>query len=174
MIRNRKQVLSQAKESIKIELWGELDDLLTQRKEVLEEIQKEASSWLEERLAILDAKIEVSHKKIQDWNLSRGRKKKKSIQWTDDRTRDEIRFSKPSKEINWEAASEVSNSNRSIKKNNSNWLFEGVVVVHKNDLKKENPMMVVDVTNEGSITHVLSDGCVKTFRTLSLRPAFDD
>lgn len=89
MIRNRKQVLSQAKESIKIELWGELDDLLTQRKEVLEEIQKEASSWLEERLAILDAKIEVSHKKIQDWNLSRGRKKKKSIQWTDDRTRDE-------------------------------------------------------------------------------------
>ena len=62
MIRNRKQVISQAKESIKNELWGELDDLLSQRKETLEEIEKETSSFLEERLAILDAKIEASHK----------------------------------------------------------------------------------------------------------------
>ena len=38
MIRNRKQVISQAKESIKNELWGELDELLSQRKETLEEM----------------------------------------------------------------------------------------------------------------------------------------
>ena len=174
MIRNRKQVLSQAKESIKNELWGELDDLLAQRKEVLEEIQKETSSWLEERLSILDAKIDASHSKIQDWNLSKGRKKKKSIQWTDDRTRDEIRFSKPKKEINWDAASEVSGINRSTRKNNSSWMSEGVMVVHKNDLKKENPMMVVDIFNEGRSVRVLSGTEITTFRALSLREAFDE
>ena len=173
MIRNRKQVLNQAKESIKNELWGELDDLLSQRKEALEEIEKEASSFLEERLAILDAKIEVSHKKIQDWNLSRGRKKKKSIQWTDDRTRDEIRFSKPSKEINWEAASEVSETNRSIKKNNSNWLSEGTMVVHRSDTMKKEPMMVVDISDSG-IVRALKGGDLVKFRSLSLRPAFED
>lgn len=174
MIRNRKQVLNQAKESIKNELWEELDDLLTQRKEVLEEIEKETSSWLEERLSILDAKIDASHSKIQDWNLSKGRKKKKSIQWTDDRTRDEIRFSRPSKQINWEAASEVSDANRSTRKNNSSWLIEGTMVVHKNDLKKENPMMVVELSNEGKTAHVLFDGDVRRYRSLSLRPVFDD
>lgn len=173
MIRNRKQVLSQAKESIKNELWGELDDLLAQRKEVLEEIEKEASSWLEERLSILDAKIDASHSKIQDWNLSKGRKKKKSIQWTDDRTRDEIRFSKPSKQINWEAASEVSDSNRKTRVNNSSWMSEGVMVVHKHDIKKENPMMVVDVFNEGRSVRVLSGDDIVTYRSLSLREAFD-
>ena len=172
MIRNRKQVLSQAKESIKNELWGELDDLLAQRKETLEEIEKETSSWLEERLAILDAKIDASHKKIQDWNLSRARKKKSSIQWTDDKTRDEVRFSKPSRKINWEVAAEVSDSNRSTRKNNSNWLIEGVMVFHKNDVKKENPMMVVDIFNEGRSARVLSGTDVVTYRSLSLREAF--
>lgn len=174
MIRNRKQVLSHAKESIKNELWGELDELLSQRKETLEEIEKETSSFLEERLAILDAKIDASHKKIQDWNLSKRRKKKKSIQWTDDRARDEIRFSKPTRQINWEAASEVSDTNRSTRKNNSNWLIEGTMVVHKNDLKKENPMMVVELTNDGKTAHVLFDGDVRSYRSLSLRPIFDD
>lgn len=173
MISNRKQVLSQAKESIKNELWQELDDLQAQRKEVLEEIEKETSSWLEERLTILEAKIDVSQKKIQDWNMSKGRKKKKSIQWTDDRIRDEIRFSKPRKEINWSAAAEVSDINRSTRKNNLSWMSEGVMVVHKNDIKKEKPMMVIDVFNEGRSVRVLSGDDIVTYRALSLREAFE-
>jgi len=172
MIRNRKQVLNQAKESIKNELWEELDDLLSQRKEVVKEIEKETSPWLEERLEILNAKIDISQKKIHNWNLSKGRKKKNSIEWTDDRTRDEIKFSKPRRQINWEAASEVSDTNRSIRKNNSSWLTEGVMVFHKNDIKKENPMMVVDIFNEGRNARVLSGTDVVTFRALSLREAF--
>ena len=173
MIRNRKQVISQAKESIKNELWGELDDLLSQRKETLEEIEKETSSFLEERLAILDAKIEASHKKIQEWNMSKGRKKKKSIQWTDDRTRDEVRFSKPSKKINWEAAAEVSDANRSIRKNNRSWLSEGTMVVHRSDTTKKEPMIVVDISDSGLVS-ALKEGELVRFRSLSLRPAFED
>lgn len=174
MIRNRKQVLSQAKEAIKNELWGELDDLLAQKKETLEEIEKEASSWLDERLTILDAKIEEAHKKIQEWNLSKGRKKKKSIQWTDERTRNEIRFSKPSRKINWEAASEISSANRSTRKNNSNWLSEGTMVVDKHDTHKDFPMMVVDIFDGGKSARILSPEGLVTRRALSLRPAFDD
>ena len=174
MIHNRKQVLSQAKESIKNELWGELDELLAQKKEVVGEIEKETSPWLEEKLSILNAKIDDSQRRIQDWNLSKGRKKKKSIQWTDERTRDEIRFSKPSRQINWEAASEVSDANRSTRNNNSNWLVEGTMVVHKSDLKKENPMMLVELSSEGRVAHVLLDGDIRNYRSLSLRPAFDD
>jgi len=174
MIRNRKQVLSQAKESIKNELWEELDELLAQKKQVLEEIEKESTYRLEERLSILNAEIEVSQKKIQDWNLSSGRKKKKSIQWTNERTRDEMRFSKPRKEINWEVASEVSDVNRSIKKNNSSWLLEGTMVVHRHDVKKENPMMVIDIFNDGESARLINGQDVITCRALSLRPAFDD
>jgi len=173
MFLNRKQVISEAKESIKNDLWEVLNDFLDQRMKVSEEIEKETSPWLEERLSILDAKIIASQKKIQEWNMSKGRKKKKSIQWIDDRTRDEVRFSKPSKQINWEAAAEVSDTNRSIRKNNRSWLSEGTMVVHRSDTMKKEPMIVVDISDSGLVS-ALKEGDLVRFRSLSLRPAFED
>jgi len=173
MIKNRKHVLSQAKESIKNELWGEYQSLLDQKKEVVEEIEKETSSWLEEKLSILNAKIHQAEKDLDDWSLSKYRKKKKSIEWTDDRARKEIRFSKPRKEINWDAAEEVISEKKKIRKNNSSWLHEGTMVVHRSE-PDGPPMMVVNVFNEGRTSHVLKDGDIISLRSLSLRPAFED
>lgn len=176
MIENRKQNLISAKKSIQDELYGRLDQLLAEKEELIDRMDKEeAKVPLTEDLGVVLSKIDDQHRKISEWNLSRKSKARKSIEWIDERTKKETRLSaKPRKKINWEVASEVSSQNKSIKKNNSSWLEEGVMVVHKDDRKCLNPMMVIDVYNEGEYSRVLRGGDVAVFRSLSLRPYDDD
>jgi len=35
-------------------------------------------------------------------------------------------------------------------------------------------MMLVELSSEGRVAHVLLDGDIRNYRSLSLRPAFDD
>ena len=169
-MQNRKQVLSQAKYAINNELWEELNNLLDQRKKVLEEITKQTSSCLEERLDMLDAKINASHKKIHEWNLSKSAKRKKRIEWSQNVSKNSVKSSKQ-KKINWKVAQEVIDTRSTVRKNNNLWLSEGTLVVHKD--RRDCPMIVIDTDNRG-YTRVLCGGEVQLYRTLSLRPALSE
>jgi hypothetical protein len=176
MIRNRKENLRSAKEEIQKELYANLDQLLAKRDMLVDRMDSEDDKdSLAESLRVLEAKISVAHQDISNWKLSKKSKAKKSIKWVDERTKKETRVSaRPRKEINWALASEVSNHNRSIRKNNSSWLEEGVMVVHKDDKALKNPMMVIDVYDKGKYSRVLREGEVTVFRSLSLRPFDED
>ena len=175
MFSNRKNILNAAKENISKELYEALDLLLREKQEIIDGLDgEELPDHLADKLRSLGSRILEAETKITNWNQSKRRKKKKSIEWVDERSRKETVYSKPRRQINWEAAGEVIETRNSIKKNNSSWLMEGVMVVHKDDVKKEHPMMVIDIFSDGDASRVLLGSEVRTFRSLSLRPAFDD
>jgi hypothetical protein len=173
--KNRKNILESAKKSIQDRLWGNLEVLLEQRSKIIDVMDGEPSTEAQrESLAALNNKILKAEYEIKDWQQSSYSKKKKKIEWSSENGPSESRLSKPKRRIDWDIAADVVSEKRSIRKNNSSWLLEGVMVVHKNDRKRENPMMVIDIFNEGQSARLLSGAEVLTFRALSLRPAFTD
>ena len=167
MYSNRKSILNNAKNIITVRHQEDIEALYEKLTSLIDEIGDE----YHDDPSYLKAQDEYNSalKKFNEWNAAAKAKKKKSITWTSDHDRKIVRNSKPRKKINWDAASEVIEENKSIIKNNRAWLSEGGIVFHKDN--PDQLMMVVEVKN--SQTRVLIDGEVKSLRTLSLRPAFD-
>ncbi len=166
---NRKNILSAAKGAIVQEMNSRLESLNKARIDLIESL---GPDWQENaELIKVNKQIEMLTKEMNDWHSSKRSKQKKSIEWKDENTQREMRSKSSSrKEVNWEAAREVKETRESIKTNNSSWLQEGTLAVHKDD--KTQPMVVIEIGERTS--KVLLGGLMKSVRTLSLRPAFDD
>jgi hypothetical protein len=174
---NRKNILSEAKETIHQELNEKLCFLVENRNRLQQTIDtcenegSEDSKEIIESLNKLNSQIESAAKNLTDWQSSKRIKKKKQIEWKSEKARDTTRNSRPKKEINWDAADKVRVKNKSLTKNNRSWLDEGSLVVHKDN--RDHFLMVITINDNGSTT-LLDDGVVRHVRTLALRPALDE
>jgi hypothetical protein len=166
---NRKNILRRAKKNIEDTRQEELEKLLIERDSFLVKMEQSEDDFRTE-IATINAKIQQISIENYEWNLSKSNKKKKSIEWDKNFSRGQMRSTKR-KKIDWEVAQGVIDTRKSIRKNNTLWLDEGSLVVHKD--KRDCPMIVIDI-GDGRYTRVLNGGEVQHYRTLSLRPALSD
>ena len=167
---NRKQILKDVKHTISQEHQEKIDKLYLS----LEELRNELGEGYLENPDYKKACEEYKEawNDSNSWNDSSAKKKKKSIEWKDDKTKLQLRAKKPRREVNWEFARQFSDNKKTVRKNNSSWLLPGSLVVHKD--AQHNTMIVVDINHESGIARVLQDGLLTSYRSLSLRPALSE
>ena len=169
--KNRKSVLNAAKEAISREIYERIDLLTKKRDELASSLGEECSK--DPEFLKVESQIRAAYEESNSWHSSKRSKKKKSIEWSDDRTRKQISHGKPRRQIvNFEAAREVVDNQSNLVNNNSSWLSEGSLVVHRDD--KETLMVVIKNNPKTGSAKVLKDGQVWAVRSLSLRPAYLD
>jgi len=169
--KDRKRILNAAKEEISRNLKEELDNLHEKKDDL---IKLFGDDWYEsEEISKISDQIHQLSSRSNEWHSSSRSKKKKAVQWTDDRARKETQSTaRRRKAIDWDAAREVKKDQDSLKKNNGEWLYEGCLVVHKDS--KDRLMIVVENNLETGTAKVLDGGHLKNVRSLQLRPAIDD
>ena len=163
----RKNTLKEAKLKIETELrqtWEKLTN------DYISESNK--PNPCSEKLDSLQEAIENAAKEFNDWKKSKKKKKKESIQWSDDiQSNVAQKPKKPVREIkDWDALHDIRKNHRSARPRASAWLQEGVLVTQRGS---KMPMMVVSIRSDGMV-QCLSGGMMKTLRDISLRPAFDE
>ena len=163
----RKNVLGEAKKKIESELrqnWEELYEAYNT------ELNKE--NPCDEKLVSLQHSIENAAKELNDWKKSKKKKKKESIQWSEDiRANLAQKPKKLKREIkDWDAIHDIRKNHQSSRPRASAWLQEGVLVTERGS---KMPMMVVTIRSNG-IVQCLAGGMIKNLRDVRLRPAFDE
>ena len=163
----RKNALKEAKQKIETELrqnWERLTEAYNA------ELNRESPN--NEVLDTLHTAVEKAAKALNDWKKSKKRKKKDSIQWSNDiQSNLANKPKKPVREVkDWDALREIRNNHQSSRPRASAWLQEGVLVKQRGS---QMPMMVVSIRSNG-IVQCLAGGMMKNLRDISLRPAFDE
>ena len=163
----RKNALKEGKQKIETELrqnWERLTEAYNA------ELNRESPN--NEVLDTLHTAVEKAAKALNDWKKSKKRKKKDSIQWSNDiQSNLANKPKKPVREVkDWDALREIRNNHQSSRPRASAWLQEGVLVKQRGS---QMPMMVVSIRSNG-IVQCLAGGMMKNLRDISLRPAFDE
>ena len=163
----RKNALKEAKQKIETELREKWN---VAHAAYMEELNKE--NCCDDRLDDLLKVVDEAAKALNDWKKSKKKKKKESIQWSDDiQSNLAQKPKKPTREVkDWDALRKIRNNHLSSRPRASEWLQEGVLVKQRGS---QMPMMVVSIRSNG-IVQCLAGGMMKNLRDLSLRPAFDE